>query len=444
MSDFAPSAAAAQAADPNTKIVTRKHPAGAQGAYVSLKEVAHRILEGRLDPRVRAWAIQQLHKGGRPKSHLGRAQAILDGLRKKALYIPDPTQAEVIQSARLTLCLDETSTLCFLGGDCDDLCVAFGSAAMSVGIPVQVVGQSFDGSQTPTHVICSVQTENGEWLRVDPSSEHWPVGQASRATGEVTLDPFDEADPGLAGINAAPSGDYVGVGTMAYAAEPVPDASFYAKTLRIWYPNHAGGWHYQDRVVGVGRTLLGDPSLSDVQQLVAAKDYEIGQLMAHYAAASDWAKSDQAAFNDWGTDAGALQQRYLAAKNIVNTLAAAQSSLVPASYATATNAWNAVLDAVHHNPEQKGDLTDLDRRLKVATGTDTDYSKNPQPDKAMDADLHNTIDPAITAAKDAVDSVEKKVADTVKNEIPWTKIGLIGGGVLLAVVAVGVAVNKIV
>ena len=39
MSDFAPSAAAARAADPDTKIVTRKHPSGAEGAFLSLKEV---------------------------------------------------------------------------------------------------------------------------------------------------------------------------------------------------------------------------------------------------------------------------------------------------------------------------------------------------------------------------------------------------------------------
>jgi transglutaminase-like putative cysteine protease len=241
VSDFAPSAAASRAADPSTTIVTRKHPSGAEGAFLSLKEVAHRILEGRLDPRVRAWAIKQLHLANRPKSHQAKAQAVLEGLRKKALYTPDPTNAEFIQAARLTLCLDETTTLCFAGGDCDDLCVAFGSAAMSLGIPVQVVGQAFDGTNTPTHVICAIQTEGGNWLKVDPSSERWPVGQCSPASGEHWIDPFDEDDKtsGLAG--GATTGDYVGVG-----AAP-------ATFARHWYPVGVGGWHYVDTPVGVGQ-----------------------------------------------------------------------------------------------------------------------------------------------------------------------------------------------
>lgn len=248
MSDFAPSAAAAREAEPGTPIVTRKHPAGAQGAYISLKEVAKRILEGRLDPRVRAWAIQQLHKANRPKNHRDRSQAILDGLRRKALYVPDPVVSEFIQAARLTLCLDEGSTLCFAGGDCDDLCVAFGSAAMSIGIPVRVVGQAFDGTNTPTHVICAIQNEAGDWLKVDPSSERWPVGQCSASTGELTIDPFDEDDKtsGLAG--GATTGDYVGVGAVPGASQRTASQRF----ERHWYPIGVGGWHYVDRLVGVG------------------------------------------------------------------------------------------------------------------------------------------------------------------------------------------------
>jgi transglutaminase-like putative cysteine protease len=257
VSAFAPSTAAARTVDPATTIVTRKHPSGAEGAFMSLKEVAHRILEGRLDPRVRAWAIEQLHKGNRPKGHQGKAQAILDGLRRKALYTPDPVNAEFIQAAKLTLCLDETTTLCFAGGDCDDLCVAFGSAAMSIGIPVQVVGQAFDGTNTPTHVICAIQIESGGWLKVDPSSDRWPVGQFSPATGEHWIDPFDEDDKtsGLAG--GATTGDYVGVG--AHVGVGLAPAAV-ARIARHWYPNPTGGWHYVDRPVGpigVGRPPAG-------------------------------------------------------------------------------------------------------------------------------------------------------------------------------------------
>jgi hypothetical protein len=252
MSDFAPSPEAARVAlGADTPIITRPHPSGAKGAHISLVEVSARILKGRLDPRVRAWAIAQLQKANRPRSHQGRAQAILEGLRKKALYIPDAVNAEFIQAAHLTLCLDDKS-LCFAGGDCDDLCVAYGSAVMSIGIPVQVVGQAFDGTNTPTHVIVAVQVESGDWLRVDPSSEKWPVGQCTPATGEYWIDPFEDKDTGLAG---PATGDYVGVGT------PV-DYAFYPRFARHWYPNPAGGWHYVDRPaledtqVGVGQSVV--------------------------------------------------------------------------------------------------------------------------------------------------------------------------------------------
>ena len=287
---FAPSTDAARAADPATTIITRKHPSGAEGAFMSLKEVAHRILEGRLDPRVRAWAIQQLHKNNRPKSHQGKAQAILEGLRRKALYTPDPANAEFIQAARLTLCLDETSTLCFAGGDCDDLCVAFGSATMSVGIPVQVVGQAFDGTHTPTHVICAIQTESGSWLKVDPSSERWPVGQFSPATGEHWIDPFDEDDKtsGLAG--GATTGDYVGVGLAPQVHQ----------FTRSWYPNQSGGWHYVDRLVGVGRPPDALPCPEDPQY---ARKMGLGQQQSGWFHA---AATNTATWIDYGAVGGAL------------------------------------------------------------------------------------------------------------------------------------------
>ena len=246
MGDFAPSTAAARVSNGDTKIVTRKHPSGAQGAFLSLREVCHRILEGRLDPRIRAWSIQTLQKANRPKSHRDRAQALLDGLRSKAMYVPDPSQGEFIQAARLTLCLDDKG-FCFAGGDCDDMVIAFGSCCMSVGIPVKVVGQAFDGTNTPTHVIAALETERGEWLRVDPSSEKWPVGQAAPATGESWLDPFDEDDKQTGLEGGATTGDYVGVGThVGVGAAP-------QRFERHWYPVGVGGWRYEDHPAGLGQ-----------------------------------------------------------------------------------------------------------------------------------------------------------------------------------------------
>ncbi|KKK86307.1 hypothetical protein LCGC14_2764530, partial [marine sediment metagenome] len=41
---------------------TRPHPAGAEGARLSLKEVAERSWKARMSPRLRAWVTQQLDK----------------------------------------------------------------------------------------------------------------------------------------------------------------------------------------------------------------------------------------------------------------------------------------------------------------------------------------------------------------------------------------------
>jgi len=436
MSDFTPSPAAAASAL-GIPIVTRKHPGGERGAKISLHEVARRIREGRLDPRVRGWASQQIDKAGRPKRLVDRAQAILDGLRKKAAYLPDPIGAEMIVAPHVTLCLDDT--LCMIGADCDDLCVAFGSAAMSVGIPTHVVGQAFDGTRTPTHVICAVQNDWGDWLRVDPSHDRLPVGQAIHATWEITLDPLDDEDCGLAGKSAelvagagaaqGAAGDYVGVGS-------IPNGG----TLQRTWTKTPLGWRHADRAVGIGTTILGVPSIYDLQKLLEAKDYELDQLGAHYAtAAATWGLSDPTAYAAWGQDLQALTKRYNDAKALANVeIAAAKLNfLIPNTEIGAADAWNGILAAVHHDPEQAGDLTDLDRRLQHATDVATDYSKNPQPEKGMDADLN-----LYNAAGKALDAVGAPKDDFLKN-LPWKKIGLIAGGALVTLIVVNKIVDKV-
>src|SRR5271157_5078019 len=118
MSGFAPSLEAARSAlGAATPIETRPHPAGAEGAKISLEEVAARIRKGRLDPRVRAWAIRSIKDGGEPSTPRSQAQTLLDALRKATAYVQDSVNAEFMQAAHETLCLDDKG-LCFKGGDC--------------------------------------------------------------------------------------------------------------------------------------------------------------------------------------------------------------------------------------------------------------------------------------------------------------------------------------
>jgi len=208
--DFRPSVASASAAlGDATPLVQRTHPAGSSGAKLSLEEVARRVREGRLDPRIRAWAGEALIKAGRPKGARDQAQALLDAVRSQAMYAPDPLGAEMIVAAKNTLCLDEQG-LCIRVADCDDLCVALGSALLSVGIPTKIVGQAFDHSGIPSHVLLAVDTKSG-WKRVDPSSDKFKVGEYFPATKEWWIDPMD-TKVSLAGEPG--SGDFVGVGRI--------------------------------------------------------------------------------------------------------------------------------------------------------------------------------------------------------------------------------------
>ncbi len=97
---------------------TRPHPAGAEGARLSLKEVAERAWKARMSPRLRAWVTQQLDKCDASRAgRRSQAQCILDAFRKKVPYIADPLMGEFMATPDQTLCLDEDG-LCIIGGDC--------------------------------------------------------------------------------------------------------------------------------------------------------------------------------------------------------------------------------------------------------------------------------------------------------------------------------------
>jgi hypothetical protein len=212
MSDgFKPSIEASRVALGATTPVTRGTiPVGAKGAKMSLEECAKRIREGRLDPRIRAWAGKALIAAGKPQGKRAQAQALLDAFRKQTMYLEDPVDSEMIVAAKNTLCLDEHG-LCIPAADCDDSCVALGSAFMSVGIVTKIIGAAYDHSGVPTHVLLAIETPAG-WLRVDPSTK-LNVGQSHPATKETWVDPL-EGRANMTGTNGIPEGDMVGVGLL--------------------------------------------------------------------------------------------------------------------------------------------------------------------------------------------------------------------------------------
>lgn len=212
MSGFEPGVEAARKALGNKiPIESKPHPYGGAGVKMSLDEVARRVAKGRNDPRVRAWAIRALHKAGGPQGMLQQAEIIRAALKEATVYVQDPLNTEFMQAAHETLCLDDKG-LCFKGGDCDDLTIAYASATLSVGIPTNVVGQAFNDSGIPGHVIAAVRDVNGtQWSRVDPSTDK-QVGDFVSAVQEWWVDPLDPKDKTSSTI--AGSGDFVGVGKL--------------------------------------------------------------------------------------------------------------------------------------------------------------------------------------------------------------------------------------
>lgn len=166
----------------------REHPLGEKGVKLSLEKVAERIASDYTDPRIRAWAIECLERARRDgksrcRTELERAQVLLAAVQKK-LWVPDPYASEWIAGSHLTACVDKDAP-CFHGGDCDDLVALLGSCLLSVGLPVAVVGHSYNAAQQISHVLCSVRI-GGRWQYADPSSEY-DVGHCDPFTRERIL-----------------------------------------------------------------------------------------------------------------------------------------------------------------------------------------------------------------------------------------------------------------
>lgn len=191
--------------------IARTHPAGKAGALLSLQECAERAWKARMDPRVRAWAMQALDAAG--KSRGGRrekAQAILDAFRKKVPYIADPVMGEFMATPAQTLCLDNGG-LCLVGGDCDDHSISLAALMMSIGIPAMIVGSSHrEPNDVPTHVYMAFEDDLGDWVRMDGTTK-LPVGKSVPYVREWWVEPGEKAKElgqgDFVGMAGAPSED---------------------------------------------------------------------------------------------------------------------------------------------------------------------------------------------------------------------------------------------
>lgn len=201
-------------------VVLSSWPRGNKGAIKSLEKVAEFISRDRLDPRTKEWTINQLKAAGNPKTDIGKAKVIYDIIKKDKIYVLDPLDSEAMQSALCTL--DSCGGITLNGGDCDDLTISFLSPLASVGIPVAVVGHSYDKSGDIGHVLGAFwDNKSNSWILVDTTID-LPFGKTYKPTRERWISVPDGnviCDKKLCSRESPPDysrtrkeGDFIGIG----------------------------------------------------------------------------------------------------------------------------------------------------------------------------------------------------------------------------------------
>jgi transglutaminase-like putative cysteine protease len=219
-------------------VLRTTYPPGVAGVKLSLQQIAQRIREGALSPKVQGVAFDALlgagfaGRGANAGGAHARASALLSFVRQHTLYAPDPPGVEYMKSAEAMLCL--APNLCIRGGDCDDQLILLGSMVMGVGIPVQVLKQTF-GVGDQEHVLLEAQDDSGQWFPLDPSSD-MPAGRKAYASEEYRLDP---SNPTMIGLHGAPDAEFIGVGGLG-------NVRFIGDT-----PTATTAWTTTDIVLGV-------------------------------------------------------------------------------------------------------------------------------------------------------------------------------------------------
>lgn len=196
----------------------------------SLRELARRAAEGRIDPRVRTWAVAQCMKAGNPEGPGARARVLFDAIRRDHQWIPDPVDCEWMQSAYVTLGAHDSPAEGPTTGDCDDLTIVYLAAVESVGVRAAIVSHAYDASGAIAHVLGAIH-DGARWWYVDPSAT--PHRKSSRfgecepftreqwagipnaeiiCDADVCLSPDGTGISPLATAYADGHGDFVGLG----------------------------------------------------------------------------------------------------------------------------------------------------------------------------------------------------------------------------------------
>jgi hypothetical protein len=308
------------------------------------------------DPVVRSWSLAILDAVAEdlgedasgptlsPELVDAYARALHANVQQQIRFIHEPK--ETFQSARVTLALR--------AGDCDDHARLLYAAALAGGLPAQLLFN--DEDDQPVHVVTKLRDSSG-W--------QWAETTLGAQFGE---EPFDALDRLVA---LDPQHNPLSRGPMAS---------------------------------GIG-TVLGNPSLAELRDLLRTKDYEIDALGQAWGDLSPtWIQKDPTAYVAWTNDFDALKTRYLAAREHAELVLGLSSlnplNFLPEKAQAAGSAWDEVLAAVSPVPNtvSPGSLHDLYNRLEAAGGQ-VDLSHYPAltPGNDLDMEVLSTLNrvPAI-------------------------------------------------
>lgn len=112
--------------------------------------------------------------------------------------------------------------------NCDDAAIVLIASMLCIGIPAVAIGSSHRAPyDTPTHVFMAFQDEQGDWVRMDGTTNH-PIGQTAKHQREWWVEPGEQA-------KVDGEGDFVGMsGSVREAGVGSPSTASRIDALYPW------------------------------------------------------------------------------------------------------------------------------------------------------------------------------------------------------------------
>lgn len=217
---------------PPSPVVFGQQPRGAAGIKHSAEWVRDGIDKDRRHALVIAWVRQTIHLAGLD----GRAPdlttptellvAFEKEIRRRASFVSDPHNIELVGGTVEVLCLDPNARDCWMGGDCDDLLRALGTALSCAGVRVRLKVRRYKNARL-AHIFLeydsSTYNTRGPWIAWDPTTKDGRV--SSRPPTEEQTYPVAEIgpeDPGGFMAVGQPQGDVSMLGAPPAAQDTLP------------------------------------------------------------------------------------------------------------------------------------------------------------------------------------------------------------------------------